>query len=205
MDTASPIKQLTVFPVEINKYLIELETSTENAPQNGDMILGHSLLSCILQDSIDYITQKGYEKQPIDTDHGEFPTLSASPAPDWRVLQMFQSSAGDSTRVCLLADTAWPEGNAISAAEDECIRQTTNNRLKYGRRNPPDAIYTTVLSASGVTMRVVYGKRVKNGDLYVRISDPVDLARSTDLTKTVQTLVVSSVELPDLMRDEPVS
>ncbi len=64
MDTASPIKQLTVFPVEINKYLIELETSTENAPQNGDMILGHSLLSCILQDSIDYITQKGYEKQP---------------------------------------------------------------------------------------------------------------------------------------------
>lgn len=54
-------------------------------------------------------------------------------------------------------------------------------------------------------MRVVYGKRVKNGDLYVCISDPVDLARSTDLTKTVQTLVVSSVELPDLMRDEPVS
>lgn len=64
MDTASPIKQLTVFPVEIEKYLIELEASTENAPENGDMIVGHSLLSCILQDSIDYITQKGYEKQP---------------------------------------------------------------------------------------------------------------------------------------------
>lgn len=54
---------------------------------------------------------------------------------------MFQSSSGDSTRVCLLADAAWPEGNAISAAEDECIRQTTNNRLKYGRRNPPNTIY----------------------------------------------------------------